>query len=338
MGTNYTALFRQIEILRAIPDKPDRSISAETIQTALEGKGFSVQIRTLQRDLKALTKQFGLNCDKSKHKYKWSFKDKSPINFETMDTPTALTWVLARDQLSGLLPKIATEQLSEYFETAQNYIDGLTQNSLVDWTKRVTALPNGKYLVPAKIDDGMWWNLSLALLEGYALDVVYHKRGEQEPKSYVIHPYGMIIRHSVSYLVGSVNDYQGVAHFAFHRFLKASKSTQVYRPLPNFNIQDHIAAGEFGVKVSEQLSGDVRLRATIQKELAQTLQETPLSLNQELMLTDNSDVYDLIVSVPNDQQTFMWILSHGSQINVIEPIEWREKIHEHAKAILSTSI
>jgi predicted DNA-binding transcriptional regulator YafY len=56
------------------------------------------------------------------------------------------------------------------------------------------------------------------------------------------------------------------------------------------------------------------------------------------MLADNSDVYDLIVSVPNDQQTFMWILSHGSQINVIEPTEWREKIHEHAKAILNASI
>ena len=61
-----------------------------------------------------------------------------------MDTPTTLTWVLARDQLSGLLPKIATEQLSEYFETARNYIDGLTHNSLVDQTKRITALSNGK--------------------------------------------------------------------------------------------------------------------------------------------------------------------------------------------------
>jgi hypothetical protein len=109
MGTNYTALFRLIEILRTIPHKPDRSISAETIQTVLERKSFSVQIRALQRDLKALTKQFGLNRDTSKHNYRWSFKDKSPISFETMDTPTALTWVLARDQLSGLLPKITTE-------------------------------------------------------------------------------------------------------------------------------------------------------------------------------------------------------------------------------------
>jgi repressor of nif and glnA expression len=60
MGTNYTALFCQIEILRAISDKPDRSISAETIQTVLEGKGFSVQIRTLQRDLKALIKELNI--------------------------------------------------------------------------------------------------------------------------------------------------------------------------------------------------------------------------------------------------------------------------------------
>jgi hypothetical protein len=101
----------------------------------IQGKGFNVIARTVQRGLEALGKYFGLSCDKSKNEYKWSFKGKSPINFETMDTPTALTWVLARDQLSGLLPKIATEQLSEYFETAQNYIDGLTQNSLVDWTK-----------------------------------------------------------------------------------------------------------------------------------------------------------------------------------------------------------
>lgn len=338
MGTSYTALFRQIEILRAIPDKPGCYIATGTIQTVLQGKGFNVKTRTLQRDLEALEKHFDLNCDKSKNEYKWSFKCKSPINFESMDTPTALAWVLVRDHVSDLLPKIATEQIKQYFESAQTYLDGLTHNSLVDWTKRVAALPNGKCLVPAEIEDGMWWNLSLALLEGYALDVVYNKRGEDEPKSYVIHPYGMIIRHSVSYLVGSVNDHQAVAHFALHRFLKATKSSQVYRPVPSFNIQDHIAAGGFGVKASEHLNGDIELRATIKKELAQTLLETPLGHNQNLMLEDNSDVYDLIVSVPNDQQTFTWILSHGSQINVIEPTEWREKIHEHAKAILNAPI
>jgi predicted DNA-binding transcriptional regulator YafY len=338
VGTNYNALFRQIEILRAIPDSPERAISTATIQTVLEGKGFNVPERTLQRDLKALTKQFGLNRDTSRPMYRWSFKGNSPINFESMDTPAALAWVLARDQVSGLLPKIATEQLNQYFEAAQNYLDGLKQNSLVDWANHVTSLPNGKYLVPATVDDGIWWNLSLALLEGCALDVVYNKRGEDEPKSYVIHPYGMIIRHSVSYLVGSANDYQDIAHFALHRFLKATKSEQTYRPVPSFNIQDHISSGGFGVRMSEPLSDDIQLRATIKKELAQTLLETPLSLNQELVSSDNSDLYDLIVTVPNDQQTFMWVLSHGSQINVIEPKEWREKIHEHANAILSASI
>ncbi|ETX09834.1 hypothetical protein MUS1_05490 [Marinomonas ushuaiensis DSM 15871] len=65
MGTNYTALFRQIEILRAIPDKPGCYISRSTIQVVLEGKGFSVKTRTLQRDLEALEKYFGLSCDKS---------------------------------------------------------------------------------------------------------------------------------------------------------------------------------------------------------------------------------------------------------------------------------
>ncbi len=90
--------------------------------------------------------------------------------------------------------------------------------------------------------------------------------------------------------------------------------------------------------MSEPLSDDIQLRATIKKELAQTLLETPLNLNQELISSGNSHLYDLIVTVPNDQQTFMWVLSHGSQINVIEPVQWREKIHEHAKAILSVSI
>lgn len=53
--------------------------------------------------------------------------------------------------------------------------------------------------------------------------------------------------------------------------------------------------------------------------------------------SDDSHLYDLIVTVPNDQQTFMWVLSHGSQINVVEPMEWREKIHEHARGILNSS-
>jgi Fe2+ or Zn2+ uptake regulation protein len=86
MGTSYTALFRQIEILRAISDKQGRYISTGTIQTVLEGKGFSVEARTLQRNLEALKEHFDLNCDDSKNEYKCSFKCKSPINFESMDT------------------------------------------------------------------------------------------------------------------------------------------------------------------------------------------------------------------------------------------------------------
>jgi len=34
------------------------------------------------------------------------------------------------------------------------------------------------------------YQLAFCLKRPTPLDVVYHKRGEQEPKSYVIHPYG----------------------------------------------------------------------------------------------------------------------------------------------------
>ena len=336
-SSRAAVLFRSIEILKTIPVKP-RYITATTIGSKLEEKGFKISRRMLERDLAFLATHFNLVSDKRSIPFKWSFESKGIVDFEVMDMPTALAWVLARDNLRELLPKLVMDQLNKPFDKAQRFIDTFEHNSLLDWTERVVELPNGKSLIAAKYDDDLWWELSQAVLEGYALDVTYKKRGEEKEKSYTIHPYGMIIRHTVNYLIASVKDYENLTHFAFHRFTKVKKSKVLYRERPDFNIHKHIQDSQFGVQVFQQDSRFVYLTARISSDLSDTLLETPLATDQIIESNSEANALTLRATVPNDQQTFMWILSHGSQVDVIEPLEWREKIHEHARGILASKL
>lgn len=54
MATKQDTLFRTLAMLRTIPKEP-RYKATSTIHAALEEKGFKVLLRTVQRDLNAIS-------------------------------------------------------------------------------------------------------------------------------------------------------------------------------------------------------------------------------------------------------------------------------------------
>ncbi|WP_162690174.1 WYL domain-containing protein [Marinomonas primoryensis] len=52
--------------------------------------------------------------------------------------------------------------------------------------------------------------VSEAVLEECAIEVTYLSHKHNEPKEYTLHPQAIVVRHSVSYLLATVKDYDDI--------------------------------------------------------------------------------------------------------------------------------
>lgn len=330
MATQRDTLFRYLTMLQLIPRAPQFKATT-TLQELLAERGFAIELRSIQRDLEKMSSHYPLLCNKDERPYRWSFDPSYKSNLPALDTASALTLVLAEEYLKGLLPQIAVDKLSPQFDGARKYLDGLQENGYANWARKVRAIPNGKALLPATVLPPVWQGISDALLERHAIEVEYLSRQQGEVKAYTLHPQGLVVRHSVSYLLAMVNDYEDIRQFALHRIHKLTPSKSACREQQKFSVEGYIEEGAFGYPLDQQ---DVELVAKIDNAMAWLLAETPISKQQHLSEPDDKGRVTLTATVPNDQQTQWWIMGFGARIQVLAPNSWREAIIEQAQKIL----
>ena len=321
MSAAKDTLLRLIALLRLIPREPGR-IATITLMEKLKDDGFSVSLRTVQRDLDRLSIPFALLRDESSPSFRWSLSDKAPIDLSAMDTPTALALYLAESHLETLLPQSVLDQLGPQFRMARDFLDSLENNDLAHWAQKVRAIPNGKSLQPAQIAPSVWSQTSTALLECKKLQISYLSRSKTELKQLQIHPAGLVSRHAISYLIGSVDDYDDLRQFALHRIHLAECLEAPARVRDDFEIERYIQQDLNTTTVIEQ----VELVADISPQIAWLLNETPLSKQQALESLKDSNWKRLRAKVPDDNETLWWIFGLGENVRVHEPQSWADTI------------
>ena len=210
MSDSKDTLQRLLVTLQLIPRHPGR-IATPTLQEKLAERGFHIDLRSLQRDLKEkLSVHFPLTCDETTRPYRWSFSSDAQVNLPVLDTPAALTLCLAEEQLRSLLPASVADQLNPQFQAARQHLASLEHNQLAGWAKRVRALPNGKTLLPAPLQDSVWASVSEALLHQKMLQVDYLSRAQQQAKRFILHPVALVSRYALSYLIVRVEGYDNL--------------------------------------------------------------------------------------------------------------------------------
>lgn len=316
-------LFRYLTLLQLIPRWPGR-ISTTTLLERLKDKGFEIDRRSLQRDLRdKLARRFPIICDDSTRPYRWSLDRDAAHGLPALDTASALALHLAESHLNHLLPQSVLDQLNPHFRSARDYLDGMERNGLAHWARRVRTLPNGKALLPAPLQPATWTQVCTALLERRQLRVDYLSRSKGEARSLRIHPAGLVSRHSSSYLIGTANDYDDLRQFALHRIQRAELLDEPAREPDGFDIDRYIEGGAFAWR---QAPHEVELIADVHPQIAWLLNETPLSRQQSLETLPDTDWQRLRASVPLDQETLWWIFGLNDQIRVHAPREWVEEI------------
>lgn len=311
---------RFLQILHLIPPF-GRSVTVAELCRRLAEHGFEVSKRTVQRDLDSLAAVFPLAGD-GNYPRRWSWaKDARRCDLPGLDVATALAFMQVEAHLQRLLPAAIVRELAPWFEQARCLLDG---ESLGDWARRVRVLDPGQPLAAPRIDSAVLAAVSAALLGAHALRLRYASRSRGACSEIEFHPLALVWHGPVAYLVGLYWNYDDPRHLALHRIRSAEVLQETpARVLPDFDLDAWLAEHMFDMP----LGPDVVLSAEISIDVAQHLEERPLSAEQTLApLT--AQRYALRARVADTLQLRWWLLGFGDRVTVLEPASLRAELAE----------
>jgi len=320
---------RQWAMLKYIPQHP-RLTTVRELYNHLQSDGFSVGIRTTERDLISLSGVFPLISDERSRPFGWSWsKDAQAFSLPTMSPIQALTFELAHEHLTHLLPATLLKSLKPYFKCAEGVLtSGNSVKKLANWRKKVAIVPPNQPLIPVNYPVDIIEAVHFSLLNEQQLEITYVSREQAETKTYPIHPLGLVQRGAVTYLIATLYSFPDIRLLAVHRIKVAKVLEQPAISPPNFNLAKYINLGAFGFAESGLIKLDVRFTTAA----AEHLLETPLSLNQQIA-PDKAGWVRLQATVPDTAQLRWWLMGFGNGVEVLEPVSLRQEFAQIAQSL-----
>lgn len=330
MQRNQDTLFRQWHMLRLIPRHP-RKITVQDIQQALDGQGFTITHRSIQRDLNDLSEIFPLLCDSREKPYGWSWqRDAANFDLPSLTTSEALTLVMVEQHLHNLLPVTMLDQMQPYFLSARKRLDmePKPQRGRA-WLEKVRTVPPTQPLIPPKIDSEVQRTISDALLHERQVSIQYKRRGQSEPVEYRIHPLALIQRGSLLYLYCRIFDYDDARTLALHRITSATMLDDRVKYPAGYSLDRQVELGTWGFGPGR----NVQLELKFKPGSGDHLYETPLSLSQSIEALPEGGL-KVVAVVPDTPQLIWWLLGFGDNVEVIAPSALRETV---TRTVLNTA-
>lgn len=332
-----STLIRQWEMLKLLPKGSGGPwMKASEIASRLENNGHEISVRTVQRDLKELSAIFPIELnDKNPRDYGWRWMKGAHVDIPGLSVSEALAMRLVETHLKQMLPSAMLDTLQGIFGHAkarlENHVALPGSSKPADWLNKVKVVQPSQPLIPPKVDEAAQDAIYRALLENRQLSASYRPAGYAEPKDYVLHPLGLIMRGPVCYLAASARDYDEARLYALHRFEKAEMLTDAARIPQGFDLEKTIASGFADFS---ELAKPVRLEMRCDASLALHLAETPLSMDQKIEPDEEGRVR-ITATVNDTWQLRWWLLSQGSGIEVLFPESLRTEIAESLEEALS---
>ncbi|MDD4930026.1 MAG: WYL domain-containing protein [Gallionella sp.] len=306
---------RYLAMLEAIPRSP-YGISVEQIMNELAGQGYSIDKRTIQRDLPKLEVKFGLECKQQGRTNFWSYKsDAPPRMFPHMDEHTALSFQLVKAFLRPLLPPETVNAINPWFEDSGKKLSG-REGVSARWAEKIHVRPLGLPRQPPNVDQLIQDEVYQATLRELSLKILYLKRDAKKAEAYLISPLGLVIRDHLVYLVAAKNQTGELRYFALHRIRGAEKNTEEQFIHPQgFNLKRY-ADEKFGFQIGQTPTLSLKLRLNGMATVS--VAESPISTRQTL--SQDGEAFILTVEdAPNTFELRQWLRSMGKSAEIIEP-------------------
>ena len=318
-------LLRQWEMLKLIPR--ERKTTVTELKDKLEGLGYSVTRRTLERDLDRLSIPFAIEADTRSKPYGWRYAlNMHAANIPGLTSSEALTLVLLETHLKTLLPVAIADNLAGHFAAAKHAFSVEHSDSkLQSWLKKVKVLSPGQHLLAPSIDASIQRTVYNALMQGYQVEMTYLATSSTVAKHYdSVHIQGLVQYGNVIYLVVTINEHQDLRLLVLHRIQKVTVKEAPLCPLEHFDLQAYIDKGGFGFGGIAQA---IKLVAIFKNGAGHHLIETPLGQDQLITHLDPQSL-EVTAEVLDTPQLIRWLNSFGPDIEVLAPESLRETMAE----------
>ncbi|TQE98237.1 MAG: WYL domain-containing protein [Spiribacter salinus] len=322
-------LQRRMLLLGMIPRQP-RRVSAPDLVERIQTRGLSTTLRTIERDLEALSGFLPLGRDERDRPYGWYWLSEAPLqDVPAMDPETALTLQILDAHSAQLLPPSARARLKPQVARAREVLDSAGEASgLSLWPERVRILSNGPPLTPPEIPSGVFPVLQQGLLDRRCLNITYRSRSKGHVKDHRIHPLALVFREPVTYLLATIEPHQDVLHLAVHRIEAAKLTDQSARdPEDGFDLDRIIRDGAFDYPEGDVIALELR----VSPELAYHLHEARLSEDQS-MQPETDGTARVTATVRDTARLKWWLLGLGAGVEVIGPKVLRDAIAQELDA------
>ena len=310
-------LMQMMDLLREQP-----GLSIEEMATLL---GRSE--RTIYRYLESLSDELhiGLYCENGGYylaeRPVASRLDLSPK--EVLAVRMALT--------SGSLNK--SNQFNDHAVTAWKKIEAaLTGDTLqpVHYSIARHAVYTPVYSSPAEPGAQVVDCLADAIERNKRVSAVYCSQRSGETKTLLIDPYALVFRKHNWYLIAFSHSHNRTIQLKLVRMIKATMTGESFQLPSDFSVDNFYAKSwEIWAGGEEQL-----VRVKFSPRVARIIRETKRHPTQELQDTPDGGVI-FSVRVAGIEEIGFWILTWGSDAEVLEPAELRDSIAETAKRMLS---
>ncbi|MEA3465123.1 MAG: WYL domain-containing protein [Thermodesulfobacteriota bacterium] len=327
MGSNknHESLRRQWLLLNRIPRRGRKG--TKYFQEALQAAGFDVSLRTIQRDLKELSRYFPLLSDEERISgWQWS-EDAPSFDIPGMDPQAALAFKMIEVHLSKMLPASCLNFLRPHSRHAEVVLQQLGYGGIAKWPDKVARISRYLTLEPPAVDPIILETIYDGLLLERQIEIAYCKRDSNSSQEGKIHPLGLVFVDNVIYLVCTFWEYKDLRQVALHRIESVRLLDEPAKRSADFNLQNYIDQGHFGIPQSEET---IHLKCLFEATVAGHLEESQLDKNQILTEQDDGRI-QLETKAHDTAQLRWWLLGFSHQVEVISPESLRSEMADNCR-------
>ncbi|WP_370201934.1 helix-turn-helix transcriptional regulator [Alloalcanivorax venustensis] len=316
--------FRMLALLHALPRAPRKATSAE-LQEKLANDGHEISKRSVERYLEELSAshEFGamLRCDDASQPYGWSIHSERNLSIPGMDAQMAATWDLVHRYLKPLMAKDALEKLDPVFREARSWFEKHRPIGKRYWSDKVAYVPRGFALQPAKVAPGIADQVYDALHRNRQMDIWYKDNSESQR----VHPYALVDRGAVRYLVVRFWQYEDYRHLALQRLRKVRVLDDEVERAGDFDLDRYLRDSQMNLPYGETIEVVLNFKG----RAGDHLHETPINASQSLQKLDDGTL--LTAHLEHTQELVWWILGFGASVEVVEPLGLREEVADEVR-------
>jgi len=308
-----------LELMRRIPR--NRKITADELHRQLQDAGIIRDLRSIQRQLKALSAHFGIECDdRSKpHGYRW-LPDAEGLALPHLSPQESLLLRLAEEHLRHLLPPKLMKSMDGFFEQARrNLGEGESAKLEREWPHKVRVVATSQPLLPPKILPVVFETVSEALYSNRWLHVEYANASGKRSKADVM-PLGLAQQGPGLYLICRFKGYDDDRALALHRIQSAAMSALDFQRPKDFDLKRYDDEGRFRFGNGER----IRLSFSISHDYGRHLLEMPLSSDQVAKEQKDGSLR-ITATVMDSLLLTQWLQGFGEEV-------WNVQRQRHAEA------